>query len=132
MLFSTLFWLYTYFGKGVDGLDPGDPKLDVDEEKSNFKELFGDDSLLLIVEDQDAIPLSSDLLEDGLEVEEERLFGSTESKGLRSIPNMIMSKLLKSLILTACPFPDIWEVVYYLYSYFPEKIFRREEFSREK
>ena len=96
----------------MDGLDPGDPKLEVDEEKSNFKELFGDDSLLLIVEDQDAIPLSSDLLEDGLEVEEERLFGSTESKGLRSIPNMIMSKLLKSLILTACPFPDIWEVVY--------------------
>ena len=53
-----------YFGKGVVGLDPGDAKLEVDEEKSNFKE-FGDDSLLLIVDDH-ASPLSSDLREDGL------------------------------------------------------------------
>ena len=55
---------------GLDPVDPGDVKLEVDEEKSNFNESNGVDSLLVWFDH--ANPLSSDLrdfsdrLEDGL------------------------------------------------------------------
>ena len=123
-----------YFGKGVDGLDPGDPKLEVDEEKSNFKE-FGDDSLLLIVEDQAPSPLSSDLLEDGL-VEEigSELTSSSNFRSVGPIITSLMSKLLsRSLILSQLPgLFQTSEKLYVLVFVFPGKKYSAESYSRER